>query len=172
MLVVMVTMMAMMITLVVASQFGGKTQISFYPFSTAQWPWPCDVDVHPIHLEEYNHCLQRVLEFSHKNIQSSPIWQLIVAGNWQHWAEVHPVDWCSSSLCHPAPDVTQGLHCIAAVWVTGVVKSGNTRRDWPDQPLSHTQTHTPHTNITQKCTNTVYTHPWHCIPHRQKLQEM
>ena len=50
--------------------------------------------------------------------------------------------------------VTQQLYCtctlLLPVWVTAVVKSGNTRRDWPDQSLSpthkytqtHTQTHT------------------------------
>ena len=75
------------------------------------------------------------------------------------------------------PLVVTLLYCtctlLLPVWVTAVVKSGNTRRDWPDQPLSHTQIHTPHTNITQKCTNTVLLQTsWHCIPHRQKLQEM
>ena len=131
----------------------------------------CDVDVHPIHLEEYNHCLQRVLEFSHKNIQSSPIWQLIVAGNWQHWAEVHPVDWCSSSLCHPAPNVGLVLALYCCRLSDGCCeKWKHEERLARPASLPHTNTHT---NITQKFTNTVLLQTsWHCIPHRQKLQEM
>ena len=100
----------------------------------------CDVDVHPIHLEEYNHCLQRVLEFSHKNIQSSPIWQLIVAGNWQHWAELHPVD---SSLCHPAPDVTQGL--VLALYCCRL--SDGCCEKWKHEERLARPASLPHTNI-------------------------
>ena len=97
------------------------------------------------------HSIKIMLEFYHKSWLHPELLHVTADSSVQLTA----LGWSSScwllhlqlELASPnTPLVVTLLYCtctlLLPVWVTAVVKSGNTRRDWPDQSLSPTHKHT------------------------------
>ena len=131
------------------------------------------------------HSIKIMLEFYHKSRLHPGLLHVTADSSVQLTA----LGWSSScwllhlqlELASPnTPLVVTQLYCtctlLLPVWVTAVVKSGNTRRDCPDQSFSpthkykHTHTRTHSRTYTNTHTPT-HTHA-HAHTHTKSLQEM
>ena len=116
------------------------------------------------------HSIKIMLEFYHKSWLHPELLHVTADSSVQLTA----LGWSSScwllhlqlELASPnTPLVVTLLYCtctlLLPVWVTAVVKSGNTRRDWPDQSLSPTHKYTQTHRHTHKHTQThTHTDTW------------